>query len=280
MDTKGSDPFAGLVVTGQALSSNSGANPASVAVASASSDAKSALSGVASVSSASASASALASGSSGSSRLPYYSSDEVSTHISSADCWVSYFGRVYNLTPLIEQHKGVLVQPILKFAGTDITHWFDEKTKEPKTYIDPVLNVRMPYCPHGRYVHIPPPEPSADWNTDFGVAWWADTARYCVGHLSRAKRTIRVVNTLTGQDDRLEVCAEETLNDIKNRYLRLNAHANSYTWKALGRPLNMAKTLEENGIADESAEFAALRLDETEFVPVLHVYFNDDLTVG
>jgi hypothetical protein len=99
---------------------------------------------------------------------------------------------------------------------------------QPKTFIDPVLNVAMPYCPYGRYVHIPPAEPSADWSTDFGVAWWADAARYCVGHLSRAKRTIRVLNTLTGQDQRLEVCAEETLNEIKHRYLKYNAHANRY----------------------------------------------------
>ncbi len=151
---------------------------------------------------------------------------------------------------------------------------------QPKTYIDPVLNVRMPYCQYGRYVHIPPSEPSADWSTDFGIAWWADHERYCVGYLSRAKRSIRVVNTLTNQNDLLEVCSEETLTEINSRYLKLNAHANSYTWKRLGRPLNMNKTLDENGIADESQEFAALRMDDSEYIPVLHVYFNDDLTVG
>jgi hypothetical protein len=42
----------------------------------------------------------------------------------------------------------------------------------------------------------------------------------------------------------------------------------------------MNKTLEENGIPDESAEFAALRMDESEYIPVLHVYFADDLTIG
>lgn len=40
-------------------------------------------------------------------RLPFYSASEVSEHNVSADCWVSFFGNVYNLTPLIEEHKGI-----------------------------------------------------------------------------------------------------------------------------------------------------------------------------
>ncbi len=40
-------------------------------------------------------------------RMPYYSSDEVSRHIVFSDCWVSYFGKVYNLTPLVAQYKGM-----------------------------------------------------------------------------------------------------------------------------------------------------------------------------
>src|SRR4051794_3566825 len=68
-------------------------------------------------------------------RMAYYSSEEVARHSVSSDCWVSYSGRVYDLTPLIAQYKGLLVQPILKFAGQDISHWFDPKTKEPKQYI-------------------------------------------------------------------------------------------------------------------------------------------------
>jgi hypothetical protein len=40
----------------------------------------------------------------------------------------------------------------------------------------------------------------------------------------------------------------------------INHHAASYTWKRLGKPLDMEKTLEENGIADETAEFEQYRL--------------------
>ncbi len=45
-------------------------------------------------------------------------------------------------------------------------------------------------------------------------------------------------------------------------------------------PLDMDKTLTENGVLDESEEFAALDIHEDEFIPVLHLYFNDDLTVA
>jgi hypothetical protein len=40
----------------------------------------------------------------------------------------------------------------------------------------------------------------------------------------------------------------------------------------------MQRTLEENGIPDESEEFSSLRLDEDFYIPTIHVYFNDDLT--
>jgi hypothetical protein len=30
----------------------------------------------------------------------------------------------------------------------------------------------MPYTPMGRFLHIPPPEPDADWVVDFDTPWW------------------------------------------------------------------------------------------------------------
>ncbi len=85
---------------------------------------------------------------------------------------------------------------------------------------------------------------------------------------------------LSGQDDLLEVCSEETLDEIRSRYLTYNSHAMSYTWKRLGRTLNMSKTLHENGVVDETDEFAGLNIDPEQYIPALHVHFNDDLTVG
>lgn len=83
--------------------------------------------------------------------------------------------------------------------------------------------------PYGRFVHCPPIEPVANYATDFGVPWWQD-AKYVKGILSSKRRYIRIVNTLTMQDDLLEVATEETLEEIRQRYLKYNLHAGSYAW--------------------------------------------------
>ena len=44
---------------------------------------------------------------------------------------------------------------------------------------------------------------------------------------------------LTKDDDTIEVCSEETMNEILDRYIPTNFHSASYTWKRLGRPLDM-----------------------------------------
>lgn len=212
-------------------------------------------------------------------RLPYFSAPEVAQHNVFADCWVSFYGKVYDLTPLLQSNKGMLTQPILKFAGQDISNWFDARTRDPRTYIHPDLGCEVPYTPYGRYVHIPPPEPVASWATDFGVPWWKDET-YLIGNLSRKQRKVKIVNVLTRQEDQLAVCAEESLNEVRTRYLKYNSHALSYTWKRLGRPLNMDLTLDENNIPDDSEEFAALSIDGDQYIPAIHIYYNDDLTIA
>jgi hypothetical protein len=42
----------------------------------------------------------------------------------------------------------------------------------------------------------------------------------------------------------------------------------------------MDKTLEENDIPDETEEFIELGLDEDSYIPAIHLYYNDDLTVA
>jgi len=94
-----------------------------------------------------------------------------------------------------------------------------------------------------------------------------------------------VVNMLTRQEHRLDVCSEETMEEILDRYLDFNAHAGSYTWKRtdskqIGRELDMSQTLEENGIVDERPTFDDLRIDDEYYIPTVHLYFADDLTVA
>ena len=56
----------------------------------------------------------------------------------------------------------------------------------------------------GRFIHIPPRCPSTDWANDFGRPWWKDDS-YCIGLLSNKTRKIRIINTLTSQEQILEV---------------------------------------------------------------------------
>lgn len=84
-----------------------------------------------------------------SARPNFYTPNEVSLHNTLKDIWVSYLGKVYDLTPLCEEYAGkkkvkksmlavglrcscflgdLLLKPIIASAGKDISHWFDKKT--------------------------------------------------------------------------------------------------------------------------------------------------------
>jgi len=87
---------------------------------------------------------------------------------------------------------------------------------------------------------------------------------------------------LTKSEDVINTCTEEKIDEMKDRYMEYNKHARSYTWKAIVNDaliyLDMNKTLEENGIPDESEKFRSLGLDDDFYVPTIHIYFDDDLT--
>ncbi|EGZ22208.1 hypothetical protein PHYSODRAFT_489670 [Phytophthora sojae] len=215
-------------------------------------------------------------------RPRFFTPREVATHNLTKDCWVSINHRVLDLSPLIEENPGALVQPLVLHAGEDISHWFDPDTEDVKYHIDPERNLSVPFTPYGCFLHVPPPDPTAKWRTADLLPWWRDP-QYVVGRLTKKARWLEVVNVLTQQRHSLEVCCEETLAEIQTRYLRLNAHAGSYTWKHLEDdefvPLNMQRTLDENGIPDESPIFERFDMDEQQFKPTLHIYFDDDLTI-
>lgn len=220
----------------------------------------------------------------------FFTPNEVAEHNAPEDCWISWLGSVYDLTDLVAQHKGnALITPILQNAGSDISHWFDPETGEPKTHINPHTGLRQPYTPMGRYLHIPPPMPRTDYKYLDGVPndgpdeplpWWLDRKRYRKGRLSKKTRKIIVVNTLTKDECTLEVCSEETMTAIQKRYLHYNSHAKGYMWKRLGGVLDMSMTLEENGIKDETDVMERVGMDEDEWLPRIHLFFADDLTVG
>lgn len=213
-------------------------------------------------------------------RRRFYTPQEVASHNSADDAWVSMFGRVLDLTTLIAQNRGSLAQPLILNAGRDISHWFGDMG-DPKTHYDEQRGLFLPYTPMGRFLHVPPPDPD-DREPPVAAPWWKDEG-YVIGKLSRKVRPLRVVNTLTKQADVLHVCAEETIAEIQTRYFEFNAHASSYTWKQLCNDkfvvMDMAKTLEEAGIPDESEIFDDLAIHQDALtIPTVHVYFNDDLT--
>ena len=152
-----------------------------------------------------------------------------------------------------------------------------------KMHVDEQTHLQQPYTPQGRFIHVPPRDPTTTWNADFDVPWWKD-ASYVVGAVTEKVRRVRIVNTLTHQEHVVEVGAEESIDEISSRFLAYNAHAGSYTWKALRdgafRALDMAQTLEENGVPDEDEEFEALHMDPDAYLPTLHIYYNDDLSAA
>uniref|UniRef100_A0A3P8UY81 Cytochrome b5 domain-containing protein 1 n=1 Tax=Cynoglossus semilaevis TaxID=244447 RepID=A0A3P8UY81_CYNSE len=209
----------------------------------------------------------------------YFTPAEVAAHNTAEDLWVSFLGKVCNLTPLMNQFKGDFT---LNRCGNKCLTYFPFNLSDfipVLKHVDPLTNCVRYYTPRGRFVHTPPSGPHSDWAGDIGQPWWKDQ-QYEVGRLTTKARWIRVLNTLTSQEQRLQVCSEETLDVILERYLRYNSHARSYTWKYNAACLDMNKTLDENNVPDDDMELEELRLDRDLFVPALLLHFNDDLTEG
>ena len=191
------------------------------------------------------------------------------------------------------------MQPLLKVAGSDVSHWFDanvvdtvagrEVVVEIKTYIDPVTNMRRPHLPMGRFLHVAPSDPVVDWSETTSMPWRNDPS-FVVGKLSMTMSKIRLKNVLTGQEHLMSVPSEESISDIRQRYLEYNWHAESYAWKILRKEqpdgdftfvdLDLGKTLAENGIVDDTKKFEELAIPSDFFIPVIHLYYTDDLTVA
>lgn len=211
----------------------------------------------------------------------YFTPKEVQLHNYTDDLWMSWHGNVYNLSSLCIKFKGdPLLIPIIKNAGKDVSHWFDLVTGDIKPHINLLTGCKVPYTPEGRFLDVPPPLPRNDWKNEVTIPWWKNKEIYYVGKLANRPRKIIIVNTLTKDQHIVEVCREEKLGAIQERYSANNAHAKGYMWKRLGVLLDMTLTLEANGIKDEAPLFESLHMDEEEWLPVIHLYFSDDLTIA
>ncbi|KAL0232407.1 hypothetical protein PCE1_002748 [Barthelona sp. PCE] len=213
--------------------------------------------------------------------IPYkfFLEEEVKAHCTSNDCWISLFGLVFDMTPLVTEATNTMeAQPILDAAGSDITHWFNSDGNV-RTCIDQMTEMEVPYTPQGRFFHCPPRLPDARWVPDFEVPWWKDQ-RYVLGYLSTSPRKVFIVNTLTTHRHLVTVPNEETLSMILERYKKYNNEGHAYVWKYKGKRLNMDISLKENGIEDEADNYSELNIPEEMSYPAIHLYFTDSLDVA
>ncbi|XP_055346921.1 LOW QUALITY PROTEIN: cytochrome b5 domain-containing protein 1-like [Paramacrobiotus metropolitanus] len=229
-------------------------------------------------------------------RSHYYTKDEVARHRTTVDAWLSVQDRVLNVSDLTARSHGITPAErraratLARYAGTNVTHWFKANRfpLELREFSNWKHNGMQEYfLPQGPIPDVLPFAPVTNYSVPRPgrrkTFWWNE-ARREIGKLTKKTRKIWVVNMLFASEphnaapQQLKVCSEETLKEILYRYLHYNRHAGSYTWKYEGRVLDMDKTLEDNGIDDDEEELKALDINADEYIPVLHVYFNDDLT--
>ena len=115
--------------------------------------------------------------------VKYFTQEELAVHNNPENCWVVIFDKVYDISELIMANRGPLSNPLIEAGGSTISHWFNEKTGDLKTYIDPVRNIEMFYTPCGRFIHVPPPDP-VDRTEIVALPWWKDT-KYIIGQVRR-----------------------------------------------------------------------------------------------
>ena len=163
-------------------------------------------------------------------------------------------------------------------AGKNVTNWF-KSAKELKTKVDETSGLEVPFCPQGRFLHVPPENPSTEYRTDITDPWWCDN-QYVVGYLSKDERRVNFRNTLTGAENIIEVSGEERLFEIQERVkAQINNHSGGYIWRYNGVKLDMYKTLDGNGIVARAEDLAKAGMNENDWIPVINMIFADDLTV-
>lgn len=106
---------------------------------------------------------------------PYFAPFEVVIHNTPEDCWVSFLGKVCDITLLIQKYENQkCVRPLLAMAGKDISHWFDKRTGDIRHFIHPDTGCRVPYCQHGPIPDVCEQVPSTVWKPLVDKPWWND----------------------------------------------------------------------------------------------------------
>ena len=205
---------------------------------------------------------------------------DVALHNSRLDCWVTIFDRVYDVTSVLrEEADHDKCELLLKYAGEALDHMFDRQSGALKSYVSPVTWVREPYCPEGPLPGVEAVAPSSTGSNTQAKPWWEDET-LIVGTLTSRPRRVRIMNTLSGQNDDVTIGDELTVAQIQQRFARYNSDcAATYEWRALiggaMTPLDPTKTLSENGVPYDSPQLEDLALDPDGLPITLALVFKD-----
>lgn len=206
----------------------------------------------------------------GEGRLPFSSLEELWEHNHRDDAWISLFGQIYDITELIERAKGTpIFDQYLQYAGEDLSHLFDEETKEPRWFIDPHTHQPMSVMKNLSLIE------------SMDLSFWNRSAR-SIGHLIVQPRWIRLrYVSFPERIHLLQVDEEETVRDIARKLLRFNRHIYSYRWRYDGRTFDFNKTLTENGLVNDETfhDQHGWRSDQ-EHCPTILLDYIDDLTIA
>jgi hypothetical protein len=163
--------------------------------------------------------------------------------------WKDRSYRVRGLNPCFAYHHSEHNATLLGKSTRMVHHRIQEGTTQPVSHRTPDLSDAMPCAviPSHAMASRPASAPATPLCVTLTVASAAAALSYQVGSLTHNLRNVRVKNTLTGQEDTMEVPGEETVGEIQARYLALNAHASSYTWKALTRGVQGESVMTHEG---------------------------------
>ncbi|XP_050078438.1 cytochrome b5 domain-containing protein 1 [Anopheles maculipalpis] len=175
----------------------------------------------------------------------YFLRDEVVIHNDESSAWVIVHGIVIDITPLFgaSERKCTLkktLQWLLAFAGKDLSSFFHNNELTP---IDRTNR-------NGE--RVPAFVPCLERNPATRLYWYRDPS-LVIGRITFHPCPVKIINTLTFHATEMIVCYEDTIGDVREKYLRYNDNAMQYEWRKdlsegseVGK-LQMDKTLTETG---------------------------------
>ncbi|XP_053673806.1 cytochrome b5 domain-containing protein 1 [Anopheles nili] len=174
----------------------------------------------------------------------FYLPDEVVIHNEQSSAWVSIHGTVIDITPMFgpPERKAPLkktLQWLLALAGQDLSAFFYQNMS-PVEWTNRLGE------------QVPELVPCLERNPATGLPWWRDPT-LIIGRITFHPCPVRIINTLTFHTTEMTVCYEDTIADVREKYLRYNDNACQYEWRKdlqegteKGK-LQLDKTLTENG---------------------------------